>query len=308
MPEYLLSYVLTAHNQLPALRSALERLVAARLSNEEIIVVDGGSTDGTLDYLQSLRASGQIEQLLSEPSKNEAHALNKGFVMARGQFLKIITLADAFCLPALREATGFMQAHPEVDALVGNTAALQLPGTSHLLLHDHAEVRFRRWFEHKEVVSLPGLSLLVRREALALTGFLHTGVAQVEQEYTYRLTSLNVTLAWSTAVLATYIRPAAPATRQSTKLANEAERINFFHDKQQGSQMLRRIWRKSAVASMLPRPEPKGRQLPMAVGADNPEKGLVAACEAAMMQHNAAHPTEFVFRIQQITKAFQKPV
>lgn len=307
MPEYLLSYVLTAHNQLPALRSVLERLAATRLPNEEIIVVDGGSTDGTVEYLQALQASGQLEQLLSESSQNEAHAFNKGFVMAKGQFLKIITLTDAFCLPALREAVGFMQAHPEVDALAGNTAALPLPGTSHLLLHNNAEARFRRWFEHKEVVSLPGLSLLVRRDALALTGFLHTGVAQVEEEFTYRLTSLNVSLAWSTAVLATYIRRPLPPVSQATTLANEAERMAFFHDKQQGSQMLRRIWRKSAVASMLPRPEPKSRQLPMPDVAASSENERVAACEAAMLEYNAAHLTEFVFRIQQITKAFQEP-
>ena len=274
------------------------------------MVIDGGSTDGTVEYLRQLHAEGRIQQLLSEPHKSEAHGLNKAFVLARGQLLKIITLPDAFCLPAIREAAGFMLAHPEVDVVAGNTGSLQLPDTSHLVLHDEAEAKFRRWFEHKDVISLPGLSLLIRREALALTGFLHTGVAQVEREFTYRLTSLNVSLAWSTALLAVYVRGQEPARAgQAQAEVLETERMEYFHDKRQGLQTLQRIWRKSAWAAMLPRPAVRSRRLPTALGvaADSSPSAAVTASEAAMTQYNAAHPVEFIFLAQQITKAFQKP-
>lgn len=310
MADYQISYVLATHNQLAALRLALDRLVAARQPTEEIVVIDGGSTDGTGDYLRQLHTEGRIQQLLSEPHKSEAHGLNKAFVLATGQVLKIITLPDAFCLPAIREAARFMLAHPEVDAVAGNTGTLQLPDTSQILLHDDAETKFRRWFEHREVVALPGLSLLIRREALALTGLLHTGVEQVEREFTYRLTSLNVGLAWSTALLAVYVRGQAPARpgQQQAEVV-ETERMEYFHDKSQGSQTLQRIWRKSAWAAMLPRPAVRSRRLPTAwSGAAGSSAGAaMAASEAAMTQYNAAHPAEFVFRAQQITKAFQKP-
>ena len=47
MADIALSYVLTTYNKLPYLRQVLERLVAARQADEEIVVVDGGSTDAT---------------------------------------------------------------------------------------------------------------------------------------------------------------------------------------------------------------------------------------------------------------------
>lgn len=311
MADYQISYVLATHNQLAGLRPALDRLVAARQPTEEIVVIDGASTDGSADYLRQLRAAGHIQQLLSEPHKSEAHGLNKGLVLASGSLIKIITLADAFCLPAIREAAGFMLEHPEVDVVAGNTGTLQLPDTSHIVLHDDAEAKFRRWFEHKEVVALPGLSLLIRRDALALTGFLHTGVAQVEREFTYRLTSLNVGLAWSTALLAVYVRGPQPAPAgQAQAEVIETERMEYFHDKSQGSQTLQRIWRKSAMAALLPRPTARGRRLPTPpaeAATGTAQSAAVAASEAAMAQYNAAHATEFVFRAQQITKAFQKP-
>lgn len=315
MADYQISYVLATHNQLPELRAALDRLLAARQPTEEIVVVDGASTDGSTEYLRQLHAAGHIQQLLLEPHKNQAHGLNKAFVLATGPLIKVITLADAFCLPAIREAADFMLEHPEVDVVAGNTGTLQLPDTSHLVLHDDAEAKFRRWFEHKEVVALPGLSLLIRREALALTGFLHTGVAQVEREFTYRLTSLNVGLAWSTALLAVYVRSQQPAPAgQAQAEVIETERMEYFHDKSQGSQTLQRIWRKSAMAALLPRPTARGRRLPVppaeaaaGAAADAAQSAAVAASEAAMTQFNAVHPTEFVFRAQQITKAFQKP-
>ena len=310
MADYQISYVLATYNQLAGLRPALDRLLAARQPTEEIVVVDGASTDGSTEYLRQLHAAGHIQQLLSEPHKNQAHGLNKAFVLTTGPLIKVITLADAFCLPAIREAADFMLEHSEVDVVAGNTGTLQLPDTSHLVLHDDAEAKFRRWFEHKEVVALPGLSLLIRRETLPLTGFLHTGVAQVEREFTYRLTSLNVSLAWSTALLAVYVRSQQPAPAgQAQAEVIETERMEYFHDKHQGSHTLQRIWRKSAMAAMLPRAAVRGRRLPTpsAVGAtDSAQSAAVAASEAAMTLYNAAHPTEFIFRAQQITKAFHK--
>ncbi|WP_460620260.1 glycosyltransferase, partial [Hymenobacter qilianensis] len=58
---YALSYILTTYNKLPYLKQVLERLMAARQEDEEIVVADGGSKDGTVEYLQGLYAAGRIQ-------------------------------------------------------------------------------------------------------------------------------------------------------------------------------------------------------------------------------------------------------
>ncbi|WP_133273804.1 glycosyltransferase family 2 protein [Hymenobacter radiodurans] len=108
MATYTLSYILTTYNKLPYLKQVLERLIAARQEDEEIVVADGGSKDGTAEYLQSLYAAGQIQQFISERDKGEAHGFNKCMLMAQGEIIKLITDDDAFYYPAIREAANFM--------------------------------------------------------------------------------------------------------------------------------------------------------------------------------------------------------
>ncbi|HRI80047.1 MAG TPA: glycosyltransferase, partial [Cyclobacteriaceae bacterium] len=54
-----LSYVLTTYNKLPYLRVTIPYLLAACQPDEEIVVVDGGSQDGSAEYLAELHKSGK---------------------------------------------------------------------------------------------------------------------------------------------------------------------------------------------------------------------------------------------------------
>ena len=329
---YSLSYVITTYNKLPYLRQVVARLIAARQPDEEIVVCDGGSKDGTPDYLRELFEAGHIQQFVSERDKGEAHGFNKAMLMARGTLIKLITDDDAFCYPAIREAKAFMLANPEVDVLSGNTGLIQLENLSEASLYDDVADNFRRWLATREVVWMIGLPLIIRRTSLALTGLFHTGVVQVDTEFTYRITSLNVNLAWSTAMLSVRLENPQSNFRvmNQGKAANastdEASRMRYYYDKQFGNDVtsllrqrvpyaewLKRPLRplKRALFSALDRPQyqgnstiPTGHKAADSVGAA-PEAALQIAFDVAdqlMDTYNAAHPTEFLFRAQQITK------
>src|SRR5476651_636037 len=97
-----LSYILSTKNRLPFLRITLSKLISIINIDEEIVVVDASSTDGTKEYLQELFEVGKIHQFISEPDRNQAHGWNKAMLMAKGIIIKKIIDDDVFCYDAIR--------------------------------------------------------------------------------------------------------------------------------------------------------------------------------------------------------------
>ncbi|GAB3724562.1 hypothetical protein GCM10027594_05780 [Hymenobacter agri] len=205
MPDYRVSYLVTTYNKLPYLQQVLGRLVAARQPDEEIVVADGGSTDGTPEYLRGLFEAGQIQQFVSERDKGESHGFNKCMVMARGEVLKYITDDDAFNFPIIRQCVDFMLEHPDVDVVMGYNATTQEEDLTYARVKEDPAVDFMRWYEHKEPFWMIGLPLIVRRSSLPLIGLFYTGVVFVDLEYTYRISTVKANIAWCTGLLSMHM-------------------------------------------------------------------------------------------------------
>lgn len=83
----------------------------------EHIVIDGASTDGTLEILKK---SGNQIRYVSEPDNGMQDALNKGFSMATGEIVGWIN-ADDFYLPeTLKKVAAYFDLHPDCLWLYGN--------------------------------------------------------------------------------------------------------------------------------------------------------------------------------------------
>jgi glycosyltransferase involved in cell wall biosynthesis len=85
-------------------RATIDRTVQSiadqRYEPLEHIVVDGGSTDGTLDVLKALNDDGRI-RLVSEPDDGLSEALNKGFRLAEGDLIASLNADDYYFPGAL---------------------------------------------------------------------------------------------------------------------------------------------------------------------------------------------------------------
>jgi glycosyltransferase involved in cell wall biosynthesis len=88
--------------------------------------VDGGSTDGSLEYLRSQEA--QIDVLVSEPDKGIYDAMNKGYGLSTGNYLLFLNSGDSFHAPGVMASiVGFINeykhihAGKEPEALFGDT-------------------------------------------------------------------------------------------------------------------------------------------------------------------------------------------
>ena len=93
------------------LRSVREQEYEGEL---EHIVIDGGSTDGTIEIV---REAGL--RYVSEPDRGLTHALNKGISMARGEVVGSLNSDDTYLPGALQRVGTAFAAHPDVEWLTG---------------------------------------------------------------------------------------------------------------------------------------------------------------------------------------------
>ena len=256
MKEYRISYVLTTYNKLPYLQQVLGRLIADRRADEEIVVCDGGSNDGTPAYLQELFDAGQIQQFVSERDKGESHGFNKGLLRAKGEILKLITDDDAFCYPAIREAAAFMLEHPEVDVLSGETWLLNVENLQSITFCQWSLDHYKQWQQHGTPGTMIGLPWLVRRTSLPLTGLFHPGIVQVDGEFAFRITSLGANIAWMSQLVSIRIEnPQSNARNMGQEAIDaEVERMLYFYNYETQHNLLYYLRRKSALVRTLKKP------------------------------------------------------
>ena len=88
------SVIVPTYNRLSLLRRTLESLFRQEFSDYEIIVVDDGSTDGTLEYLKGLSEKKKIQYVLQKNS-GPAIARNKGIALSSGS---LVAFTDDDCI------------------------------------------------------------------------------------------------------------------------------------------------------------------------------------------------------------------
>jgi glycosyltransferase involved in cell wall biosynthesis len=107
----LVSIITPAYNAMPYLKFNIESVLNQNYPNLEHIIFDGGSKDNSIDILQSYSHLIWI----SEKDGGQSHALNKGFAIAKGEFIGWLNADDTFNVEAIKKAVKFLINHPEFD-------------------------------------------------------------------------------------------------------------------------------------------------------------------------------------------------
>ncbi len=195
MHVYQLSYILTTYNKLQYLKIVLPLLIDACRPDEEIVITDGGSTDGTIEYLKDLLDQKKIHQFISEKDFGESHGTNKAMLMAKGAIIKIITDDDLFHYPTIQLAKQYMLEDPSIDVFGFDGFGFNIESKT-------ANKRavwetYSQWQSDRKPFIFSGLSLMLRKSSLTYIGFLNSTQKAVDFEYTLRITALKqVNLKW----------------------------------------------------------------------------------------------------------------
>ena len=92
----LVSIITIVFNNSEDIRNAIQSVASQNYPNIEHIIVDGGSTDGTVEIIE--KYADQLAYYVSEKYRGQTHALNKGFSKATGKILAWLN-ADEEYLP-----------------------------------------------------------------------------------------------------------------------------------------------------------------------------------------------------------------
>ncbi len=129
------SVIIPIYNAHDYLRVALDSIVSQDFSEMEIICVDDGSTDRSLDIIKEYKERDARVRIITENNAGPATARNKGLARARGKYV-IFLDADDFYEPDLVSALYTLSEHAELDVAV---ADFDLYNTKHQRFEHNVE-------------------------------------------------------------------------------------------------------------------------------------------------------------------------
>jgi len=120
----LISIITVVLNNKKFLQQSINSVLNQSYKNYELIIIDGKSTDGTLDILK--KKNSKIDYWISEKDKGIYDAMNKGIKLSRGSIISVLNSDDIFYRHALKTATSYFNQYQYIDFLFGSVIKYKL--------------------------------------------------------------------------------------------------------------------------------------------------------------------------------------
>lgn len=116
----MISIITPVYNGEKFIEFCLQNVIAQNCSDIEHIIVDGGSTDKTIEIIKQYAEKYSHISWISEKDKGQSDAMNKGIKMAKGEILSFLNVDDFYQPNALNSVSKYFTELPEPSLLVGN--------------------------------------------------------------------------------------------------------------------------------------------------------------------------------------------
>lgn len=113
-----ISIITVSYNSKKTIKETIESVLSQTYPNIEYIMIDGSSTDGTIDIIKSFR--NKIHKFISEPDNGIYNAMNKGFKLATGDIVGILNSDDFFYNSTVIEKVAHVFLTAGIDVVYGD--------------------------------------------------------------------------------------------------------------------------------------------------------------------------------------------
>ena len=117
-----ISIIIPSFNQNEFIEETILSIINQNYPNIEIIVIDGGSNDKTLDIISKYKEN--FDFLISEKDNGQSHAINKGFNKSTGEIVTWLCSDDTYLPNCLKTVGEYFNKNPDVDFLYGNVISI----------------------------------------------------------------------------------------------------------------------------------------------------------------------------------------
>jgi glycosyltransferase involved in cell wall biosynthesis len=129
----LVSIITPSYNQAHFLEATLRSVLEQDYPDIEYLVIDGASTDGSLEIIQ--RYAHRLTWWVSEKDSGQSEAINKGLHRARGEIVGWLNSDDVYLPGAVTAAVIAFRSHPEAAVVYGDALAIDGDGKTFNVMH-----------------------------------------------------------------------------------------------------------------------------------------------------------------------------
>ncbi len=126
MSSPLVSIVTPSYNQADFLEDTIQSVLAQDYPEIEHIIVDGGSTDGSVEIIKKYQSN--LAWWVSEADEGQASAINKGMTKAQGEIVAWLNSDDLYLPGAVGEAVASFRSNPQANLIFGNAITIDAEG------------------------------------------------------------------------------------------------------------------------------------------------------------------------------------